>query len=254
MPNILKAGETVLSNETVCLADLRKQDIPEENFKADVKSNEMADEKEEAAKDEEAQKIRAGELRSQIIEAEKELNRIRTETEGLRQRAHEDAENIKKEAYEQGYLEGSSAKQKEIEQCINEVGSVIAELCEQNKQYVTEYEKALKWFAVEIATKILSKKIEEDETEMTELVKQAVGTVKNADWISVQISQEMPKLLDTLAKELVEPREANQLRTEVSMKDIPKGSCIVETTEGLLDASISAQIENLKEFFRQAEE
>ena len=143
--------------------------------------------------------------------------------------------------------EGARTQIAEIRGCISRLEEKVSQLEGAQAGFVAEYEQNLKWMALEIASKVLGKRIEEDDTEMASLVKEAVNTVWGAKWITVEISDAMPGLLDLLAKNLHLADGGS--RVEVHPVQAPAGTCIIDTPSGLIDASVYTQLENLKEYF-----
>ncbi|MEG0110739.1 MAG: FliH/SctL family protein [Oscillospiraceae bacterium] len=98
-----------------------------------------------------------------------------------------------------------------------------------------------------MAARILNKRIENDDTEMEALVKAAVNSVKNAEWIRVEIAETMTGLIDKVTQVL---KQSDNTKVKVMGVTEPVGTCIVDTPEGRTDASVYTQLANLKEYFK----
>lgn len=158
----------------------------------------------------------------------------------------EQAEDIKSSALQQGYNEGVRLKSEEIAEELGEMHALLDHLCSQQHDYFAAFEQELKNLAIDIASKVVHKKISEDELFLSELVTQAVGSIKGAEWISTEISDKLPQLVHKLRSELGESGDSPQI--EIRPRDIPEDSCIVKTSEGIIDASVSTQLANLKKY------
>lgn len=155
------------------------------------------------------------------------------------------------EAYERGLAEGTKQQIENLYALIGEIRSQIGVLEGERAGFIAEYEYNLKWLAWEIASKVLGRKLEEDETELVSLAKMAVASVKNAQWITVEVSDKMSTLMDELTKEF---RRVGDERVEVRGISAPEGTCIIDTPDGLIDASVYRQLENLRIYFASEDE
>lgn len=169
------------------------------------------------------------------------LAQTTTELEEIKKQAYE-------EAFQQGMVDGARQQADQILQCIKAIEDGISHLEGEQAGFVAEYEYNLKWLAWEIASKVLGHKIEQDETEMLSLVKAAVSSVKNADWIAVEVSDKMTTLIDRLNEELKRVGEGS---IEVRGVSAPNDTCVIDTPSGMIDASVYSQLENLRIYFAQ---
>lgn len=175
------------------------------------------------------------------------VERTRSECADLLEQARRDAEEIRDQAQREGFQHGVREKAGEIGRCIQDVVSCINELREEHRRFTDTYAGELKNFAAEIAQQVLLEKIETDEMTLVKLVRQAVHSIRDADWISVEVSERLPGLVRHLETEFA--KKETETRLEVSGEDLPVDSCILQTPEGVIDASVSTQIENLKQLF-----
>lgn len=167
------------------------------------------------------------------------LEQTAAEMESIKRQAHD-------EAFQQGLQEGLRTQVQKIEGFISRMEQSIAALEGEQAGFMAEYEYNLKWLAWEIASKVLGKRIAEDETEMVSLVKTAVASVKNAEWITIEVSEKMTGLVDQLAREL---KASGEERIEVRGIAAPEGTCVIDTPSNMIDASVYSQLENLRLYF-----
>lgn len=159
----------------------------------------------------------------------------------------EQAEEIKASALQQGYNEGAGQKAGEIDEAISKIDQSLQQLRDEQTEYFLTYQEELKNLALDIAGKVIHKKISEDDMTLNELVSQAVSSIKGVKWISAEISDKLPRLAQKLRKELCE-NTGEGPSVEIRTKDIPEGSCIVQTSDGIIDASVSTQLDNLRKY------
>lgn len=161
--------------------------------------------------------------------------------------AREEAKKIKESSFREGYAAGSEALMKDILQCIRQVSQGLSELQKDHECFCQKYESSLLSLAASISSKILCKRISEDDSEMDELVRTAVETVRHADWISIEVSESMAGHIKMLSREL--QKTINSSGIEVTAKNSVPGLCLIKTPQVVLDASVSTQLENLKSRF-----
>lgn len=185
-------------------------------------------------------------------EAEKILESARIQKAEILERAELDAQML---VYETR-AETEKAVREECEQSVldslNSVDKLLDTVRDELEIYFENCEQQLKYLAIEIAEKVLHTHISENGTALAELVKDAVGSVKNVEWISVEVSDKLVVLIHKLRKEF--PAGEISKNIEVRPKDIPIDSCIVKTNEGIIDASVSTQLANLREIFEELDE
>jgi len=177
------------------------------------------------------------------------IKKANQEAEVIRQKARQEAELLKKQAYAYGYKEGSEQKLKEIGDCINMVEDTCREIKNSVSRQLEEYKKDLHMLAIEIASKILSRNIAKNDLAINELIKKTVAMAKNSPWIEVTLSKKLEQHLQIIEKEL----KGIALDSEIIIhfKDVPDGTCIVENSQGVIDASLETQLNNLKTLFSQ---
>lgn len=173
------------------------------------------------------------------------------ERDSLLEQAGQEAQQLRAQAVEEGRRQGCQEKKEDVDRVLREMNRALAELTARHQQFMEDYAQRLQEFAVEVAQKILCRQIQMDEGSMAELVHQAVGAVKKADWVTVELSARMPALVEQLKKELEAPPQAPGRPVQIlAREDLPPGSCVVETPAGLVDASISVQLERLREYLQ----
>ncbi|WMJ82923.1 hypothetical protein ACS3UN_01205 [Oscillospiraceae bacterium LTW-04] len=162
-------------------------------------------------------------------------------------RASEQIERDRQAACIEGQQQALEQTTKDITNCIRNIEQTLAHLESAQAGFITGYEQDLKWMALEIAQKILMDKITADDTQLVPLVMNAVNSVSNSPWMSVEISEHMTGLLTQLQQKL----QDNPVGSKVNIRliDAPPDTCIVETPDKFFDASIRQQIENLKGYF-----
>lgn len=259
MYRIVKSSTVELSQNVYVISEAYRTNAPthKKNAQADGEENEQPDSMQEQEPDG-AQEMPYGQVDggANIAEikrlAEQQAEAILLDAAQRAQdsyietlkRAEVEAQALREEAVIQGRAEGVSSKKEQIEQCVAQIEQAVIRMESEQAAFMVDYEQKLKWLALEIASKILSKKVEDNGAEMAELVQNAVSAAGSAKWVGVEVSNQMPELLGALEQSF-----ADNDKVEVRAIAAPPGTCRIETAAGVVDASVYTQIENMKEYF-----
>ncbi len=217
----------------------RRQESQKEREEEERKREEERLRREKRLEAEARQK--AEELSQRILQSAK------TEREKLLEQAQTEAGKIREEARQAGYQAAYKEKQKEIQGRLAELDQLMDRLQKDQKDFLRQYQEGLSTLALDIAQKLLDESIAQHQELMRPLVQKAVSSAKNTEWISVQVSDRLPGLAEELKKDLA--GRPGLPPVDVIPGDGPVGTCVVHTPEGIVDASVSTQLENLKTLF-----
>lgn len=179
----------------------------------------------------------------------KDCSALREKAETEIKEAHQNAlEEGYRQGYEEGYQEGYGEIKGKAEDAIHGTLQALSSLKDAYERLNREYERSLSNLAVEIASKILGTKLEENPLMMEQLVRNALSTAKGKKWITVSISDKMPQLIEKLQ---TDGMIMTQEHITIQAKDLPLGGCIVETDENVIDASLWTQLDTLRELMER---
>ena len=149
------------------------------------------------------------------------------------------------------YSDALQSKKDELQQSIDSISQKINEMEELQRAYLEEYEKKLKFFAIDIAEKLVCKKISQDDLYLSELVTKTVSECKGTNWLTLEVSDALQGLVEVAKAELSKP----EYRGVAEVKPIAcaDDTCVVSTETGAVVATISVQADNLRLAFREAE-
>ena len=257
---VIKPGNAVCSDDVVLIADMpappkpKPVDSPDQD-NPEALAPELAQETIEketvhtAEQEAELLSIRRARENAEEI-SQKILRRARQERDEMLEKARADAAFLKEQAAKEGRETAYEQMKASIDDCLQQVSSLLDDLQLRQRQFIQKYSDGLSMLAVDIAEKVLNMRIVRDDSEMIELVHQAVSSVKNADWISVEVSDNMQGLIERLETEFAQ-QAAGGPRVDVMAVDAPVGTCVLHTPEEVIDASVPVQIENVRELFGQ---
>ena len=258
LPKVIKPARLVPSDEVYRIPDDTPKPPPPAEAPEDGEENAAPapeplaeEESEEAREQRRAEELRRREefLEAQARQRAEEVSQrilqgARTEREKLLEQAQSEAGRIREEARREAYEAVYQEKRQAIEGRLAELDRLMDQLQRDQADFLTQYEEGLSALALEIAQKLLDESILQHQELMKPLVQKAVSTVKNSEWISVQVSDRLPGLAEELKKELA--GRPGLPPVDVTAGDMAPGGCMVHTPEGIVDASVETQLGNLR--------
>lgn len=244
--------------ESTIIEKLVPEEIVLEEFSEEIS------EEEEPVPDETVSELYESELEKLQIEREAIIKQAQTEAAQIIEAARAESQQMIDDAAEQsravmsaaledGYRDGVRAKQEEIDACMLKMNQYLSELKIEQEEYFDEYASELKFTALEIAEKIVAQKLETDENVIIPLVRSAVKTLREVNWIKVEVSDKLKNAAAELETVLSEAKSSQSIEVELR-RDADAGTCVVHTAEGVIVASVLQQIENIREYFGQYKE
>lgn len=258
LPKVIKPGRQVPSDEVYRIPDDTPPPPPAaegsgegENDVEDTASVFESPEEQERKREEQIrqrEKFLEEQARAKAEEiSQRILQSAKAERERMMEQAQADSGRIREEARQAAYETVYREKKQAIESRLGELDRLMEQLQRDQREFLAQYEEGLSGLALEIAQKLLDESILKHQELMKPLVNKAVSSVKNSEWISVQVSDRLPGLAEELKKELA--GRPGMPPVDVLAGDLPPGSCMVHTPEGIVDASVSTQLENLRGIF-----
>lgn len=239
----LIADESETEEELVLSEEAEYDSVPEDEPVSEMYESEI----------EKLQIERDAIIKQAQTEAAQIIADARAESQQMLDDAAEQAKTVMAAAMEDGYREGVQAKQEEIENCMIEINKLLSELKINQEDYFDDYANELRFMALEIAEKIVAQKLECDERVIIPLVRSAVKTLREVNWIKVEVSDKLKDVAAELETVLSEAKSSQRIEVELR-RDADPGTCVVHTAEGVIVASVLTQIENIREYFGQYRE
>lgn len=161
--------------------------------------------------------------------------------------AYEEAERIKKNAHEEGILKGIEQSQGEIGTELASLRQSVEEMGRRLAAYEQETEEKITELSLAAAEKILTKHMEDDNAVIVDMVEKAVLSERDKSLLIIHITDKSARLIDQLEQRLEPLREKLSGTIKVKPEDESPGYVRIETEEGIIDASVYTQLENLRE-------
>lgn len=194
--------------------------------------------------------VNAANLASVHDEAQRIIDEAVNCAADVKAEAEKTRESIYKEAKAAGFKVGFKVAAAEIEkgnqQVLEEIKRLAINLDEQMCKLIEENEQNIINFAVKIAEKALNQKLASDEEIFVRIYEKAVKDLTAQKWLKISISSAEVQFVTANSGKLLNMVSGAE-RLEIKVLDnAPAGTCIVETTDMIVDASIATQLNVLR--------
>lgn len=174
----------------------------------------------------------------------------RIDDRNLVSRAQEEAVQIRQSAYQEGFNAGLQQAQEDIANFRNVLGAFMGA----DERVFNEIAPNILELAMEIAQKIIKHEIKTDPQIVIDTVMDVMKTLsKNEPKIVLRVNPvQVQYIKDTLPEQI----RLLGMETKLSVlsdEGITEGGCIVQTNNGVVDASIEAQLEIVQNALRSIE-
>ena len=167
----------------------------------------------------------------------------RIDDRNLVSRAQEEAENIKKSAFEEGYRKGLEQANNDLEKFRNELSNFM-----NAPKNVYEYiAPDILEISVDIAKKIIKKEVESDPQVLVNTIIEVLKTVsKSEPKINIRVKPQAVQFIKDTLPNITYQYGIDSKINIISDPSIEDGGCIFQTNNGIVDASIDTQLEIIK--------
>lgn len=175
----------------------------------------------------------------------------RTQDRNVVSRAQKDAISIKEVAKTEGYNEGIIAAQQDIEN----LKRSLVEFFNYKEEVYEKVSECVMEVSVEIAKKIINKHIEADREYLIPIIRGVVEEINKTE--NKIILKVMPKDVEIVRDKMQEIFEGNYFEAKISVvpdNEIKDGGVIVETSNGLIDATLETQLVIIEKALSKQEE
>lgn len=177
------------------------------------------------------------------------LAQARAEADCLLETARREAVQIRETAWNEGYAGGSQAAGQELDILTRELHNAYAQttaaLADRYEQSLDDMQGDLLELALQIAEKVISLELSRNDSAFLALAGEAMSRFKQGDKVTVKVSKnDYWRSLVTSAFAAAGRQEEINIITEDALID---GSCIIESSAGIVDASVSVQMGKIRE-------
>lgn len=236
------------------LAEQADRYDPEELIKADQRAQEIleTDQRERKAAAESAKKMYMAEA-MKLAEADREAQEIINSAKVYaskirtfaRKKAELEYEEAKTAGFKEGYEAGKELALRENSEKVEELKQLIKKLDDTKATYIEDTRQELINLTFKIAEKIIGIKLDKSDSTFISIFKNAVKDLTAQKWVKLSVSEQDYQFATSNA-ELLKSFISGAETIEIDVIDnAPKGTCIIETSEKILNASVNTQLESL---------
>ncbi len=156
-------------------------------------------------------------------------------------------EEAKQVGYEEGHEMGKQQGYDECQEHIQFAQTIVLSAKEDYQQYLQSAEKTILDLAVQIAKKIIDLELHANEEAYIQLVKKAIKDTRECDYVQLRVHPVQYDAVLSHKEELssIFPKE-NQFFIFPD-DELKETSCIIEASNGRIDASIDSQLLEIKQ-------
>lgn len=231
--------EPLILNNNVAMVE-KIEEI--EEIKADSVDTSVVDQMINSAKEEAAAIIAEAEMT-----AEQSVNEANQQVDRIKQQAYDDGyQKGQQEGYIQGKQSGLDEMQMKIYDAAEKAQQMLMTGEKEAKEMILAAERQIIEIALAVAGRILACQIEENPMIVLPIVKKALEKVRDQEQIVLRVSAEDFEVVMQAKQDFQNIVGREQALTISVDRTIERGSCIVDTSYGLVDAKIDTQFDALK--------
>ena len=168
----------------------------------------------------------------------------RIDDRNLISRAQEEADTIKETAAKESYRAGLE----QAESDINALRAKIADFINAKKEVFEYIAPDILEISVDIARKIIKKEVEQNPQVILDSIVEVMRTIsKEESRITVKVNPLQADLVKTELPEYISSMGVEAKITVLPDDTIEEGGCILNTNNGIVDASLDTQLDIIKE-------
>lgn len=178
------------------------------------------------------------------IEAQVEATKL---AEAAKEEGHRQGYSIGyDEGYKKGLAEGMEQGNSQYETLIEEANKIKQKYLEDREKLYKVSEKNMLMLAIDIAKQIIGDALEKDDKAYMELAYKALKMVHGQKKILLKVnSKDLPYILKNKDELLSRLKGIDDIQI-VEDEYLDRGSCIIDTGNGVIDASVKSQIEKIE--------
>lgn len=171
----------------------------------------------------------------------------RIDDRNLVSRAQVEAVSIKEEAVKEGYNKGLI----QAEEDISHLREELKEFYSYKDKVVEAISKDVLEIALDIAQTIIKKEVEQNQDILLNIITDIMkSTAKSDERVTLKVSPEDVDFVKMSIPQILSIAQVEAKISVVAAENVDKGSVIVETSSGIVDASFKTQLEVLREAFK----
>ncbi|MBN8199589.1 flagellar assembly protein FliH [Bacillus sp. NTK034] len=180
------------------------------------------------------------------IDSEKKTRQMEEQLEALEQEKQKVLEEARSEGFAAGADEGRQSSLREYSELIHMAREVVNSAKHDYKQHIESSERTILNLGLKVAGKILGEVLDQNSDQFLSIVKRALKEVREYTEIQLHVHPMHYDLILSHKEELIRvfPKE-----TDLYIypdEELSNTSCIIESANGRIEASVDSQLEEIK--------
>lgn len=184
-------------------------------------------------------KIIPANVLARTLSAAEVLETIQQQIDAYKQQAIEECELLKQQAQQEGFEQGFAQWSQQLAHLEHEIAAV-------NRAT----EKMIIPVALKAAKKIVGREIELSETAVADIIASKLRTVKQSRQVVIHVSPQDLQNVETHRPQLMQVFERLESLSIRPNDELSRGSCIIETEIGIINAQLEKQWQILEQAFK----
>jgi len=185
------------------------------------------------------------------LQAENLIAEAAAQVEQLKQQASESGfQEGMQQGYQDGLLQGKQAALDEMQQAIqsamDRAQNILDVATREAQESIVGAERQVVEIALAVARKILAREIEENPMVVLPIVRAALEKVRDQDQIIIRVNPDDYELVLQARRDLQMIVGREQVLSISSDQTIEHGSCMIESSNGTVDARLNTQFDILR--------
>lgn len=204
-------------------------------------------------------------------EQENILNQALNQAQEILSKAREEANKIKQEAFEKGYIEGTEKgcidgrekayeeykqqMKQSLENFLDDVENSAKDIQHAKERVLEQHLDDLKNISLAIGEKIVQTSLKSSSDIVKNMILSATGKLKKSAWAKIYVSIQDENGARDIQGDADFLSELSRIADNVKitvMEDSPNGTCIIELPQEVIDISVSTQMDNITEILNNA--
>ncbi len=207
------------------------------------------EEKEESSEEESAPSPAPEELaEAMLVEASEKseaiLAKAKEEAEEIRESSFQEGKN---EGYQQGLREARESFEKRAEDILGRLDGCLQEVRDKFTAYEREYPRRITELALGIAGEIIKREVDLDPSVVVDVTKEALISLNGVEEVTIRVNWNDLELMRENKKLLLGSLEGLKRIEFVVDERLEPGGTVIECPRGGVDASLSSQLERIRE-------
>lgn len=164
--------------------------------------------------------------------------------------ANTQAEEIKKQAWNEGYKQGSAEAQRRSNQILQVQEKKVSDFLHRLKDYeqslYEEIQSSILDLSMDVAEKIVNKELKKDDKVYVGIIKKAVSSFKDSERFKLRVSQSEYDKYFLDGVDWLKDETGQTLIEVICDPNMKEGDCVVESGQTIINAGIPLQLNKIK--------